>query len=63
MESFAGGSFRDKVRVAEATTASLSEQITVIRDDKDAQSHSAGFEVRVEPQQRDGQACSPCAAP
>lgn len=46
MESFAGGSFRDKVRVAEATTASLSEQITVIRDDKDAQSHSAGFEVR-----------------
>ena len=45
--SFAGGNFRDKVRSAAAdaaTAATLSEQITV-RQDKDSQSHSAGFEV------------------
>lgn len=43
--SFAGGSFRDRVRRGEVEKINLSEQITV-RQDKSNQSHTAGFEVR-----------------
>ena len=45
MRSFAGGSFRDRVRRGEAERARLSEQLTVAQA-KDAQSHTAGFEAR-----------------
>lgn len=47
MDSFAGGSFRDRVRSAEAAAAaapSIQEQITV-RQSKESGSHSAGFEA------------------
>jgi hypothetical protein len=42
--SFGGGSFRDKMRSKAAEQANLSEQITV-RQDENARSHTAGFEV------------------
>ena len=47
MDSFAGGSFRDRVRSGEAAAAaapSIQEQITV-RQSKESGSHSAGFEA------------------
>ncbi|KAL4435235.1 hypothetical protein ABPG77_001917 [Micractinium sp. CCAP 211/92] len=44
MDSFAGGSFRDRVRRGEVEKINLSEQITV-RQDQSNQSHTAGFEA------------------
>ncbi|PSC70227.1 trans-2-enoyl-reductase [Micractinium conductrix] len=44
MDSFAGGSFRDRVRRGEMEKVNLSDQISV-RQEKKAQSHSSGFEA------------------
>ena len=44
--SFAGGSFRDRVRRGEAERITLNDQI-VRQQNKDSQSHTAGFEVRL----------------
>ncbi|GAB4823140.1 hypothetical protein N2152v2_010186 [Parachlorella kessleri] len=45
MDSFAGGSFRDKVRTGELEKMNISEQITVRQDAAQTQSHTAGFEA------------------
>lgn len=42
--SFAGGSFRDRVRRGEAARAGLADQITV-QQSQASQSHTAGFEA------------------
>ncbi|KAI7836141.1 hypothetical protein COHA_009971 [Chlorella ohadii] len=44
VDSFAGGSFRDRVRRGEAERITLNDQI-VRQQNKDSQSHTAGFEA------------------
>lgn len=59
VDSFAGGAYRDHMRTAEAARPLLNELVAV-EQEKDRQSHSAGFEAWM---RRQGQLPSALHAP